>query len=134
MRNEERTILVSRQELLAHLQENRDKHREQHKAVMVAYNKNLRLKMHELAEYLELTGSSAQPFRFRDVQDKLDEVARLRPPTNHEKDYEEALSIFGWDTRQEIEIKLSEFQRYVGDNWSWKGQFLQSSVEYGVNL
>ena len=57
-------------------------------------------------------------------------MVSLPVPEDHTSDYDRVLSILEHDTRQEVELDAREFDQYVRDNWSWKGEFTATTSMY----
>lgn len=54
----------------------------------------------------------------------------LEMPKNHEDDYVRAMEMCEWEVAEEVELSEAEFQQFVQDDWSWKGQFSTSNMMY----
>lgn len=60
----------------------------------------------------------------------VDTDLQLTKPIDHIKDYDEAIAMLEWETKDEIELERNQFNCFVLDNWNWKNNFLVSNVQY----
>lgn len=51
-------------------------------------------------------------------------------PQSYEQEYEKAVSMMGWDTRDEVELTYAEFMCFVEDSWDWSDDFKAVSAFY----
>lgn len=54
----------------------------------------------------------------------------LEMPVNHEDDYVRTIEMCEWEVADEVDLSEAEFRQFVQDEWSWKGQFTASNVQY----
>lgn len=56
----------------------------------------------------------------------------LTQPQNYVASYDTAIKMLEMSADELIELTMSEFQQYVEDNWTWKGNFLASTSMYSA--
>ncbi len=61
---------------------------------------------------------------------KVDTYVDLRFPEDHTKDYDRIIDILEMTNAETVKLTLSEFDKYVRDNWEWTELFKTSSKFY----
>jgi hypothetical protein len=104
------TVKVKKSDLLAVLKENRKKHKEEYKESIRAY----RLKAADLLskELAKITAGK-----------KFNTYFDLEKPTSHEKDYDLTIKMIEMSIDEVFELRTSEFNQLVLDEWSWRSSF-----------
>jgi len=103
--------LVDREKLLAHLRANREKHEAMLREGEVLYREKLCARLQEMAD------AAAEG---QDVPDHHG----VQRPQNHLADYDRAIWLISFDTRQEIPLGAQEAQRFILDEWEWHAVFM----------
>tara|TARA_R110002072_G_scaffold51190_1_gene137051 strand:+ start:471 stop:806 length:336 start_codon:yes stop_codon:yes gene_type:complete len=62
----------------------------------------------------------------RNVDHELD----LERPSDHSDSYEQAILLMEWETRDELELSVNDFECYVCDNWDWSDTFRRNLRQY----
>lgn len=57
-------------------------------------------------------------------------LVSLPVPENHTEDYDRIISFLEHDIRDEVELSARDFDQYIRDNWSWKGEFVATTAMY----
>lgn len=112
-----KTIKIKVEDLLTHLQKNREKHVTEFNIAMSGYRKAVWEKLKELTEKAE---------RLEDIHHTLDVIR----PQSFIDSYDEAISMLQWTTDTEVELDRAEFKQYVQDEWSWANVFAASTRVY----
>ena len=111
------TVTVSKERLIATLQENRDKHRAQFEEALAGWHK-------AVIEHLEGAVEEARAGkRFRTT-------FHLPQPQDHTSEYSEIMAAVEWETADEIELDRGEFRQFVLDEWGWKRDFMTTNSMY----
>ncbi len=111
-----RSIEVAKEMLLTKLKENREKH-------IAEYN--------EAREAFHVQAAQA----LRDLADKVAKGdtclhVQLPLPTSHEDDYDTAIGMLEWETRDKVTVTTEEFESYVMDKWDWQKAFASTVSNY----
>lgn len=113
------TIKVEKQRLLDTLMTNKAKHRETFEKAQEKYREAV---IKQLDERL----AAARDGR------KIDLMFRLPEPKDYTEEYETAIAMLDWETGDTVELEQDDFERYVLDQWNWKGVFAATNATYGV--
>ena len=110
-------ITVKKAELLEKLRVNREKHQATFQTAHAGYRKALiALLTQKLADARE--GKSVAP------------RLNLVEPTSCLGDYDRAIMMLEWSTKDETQITEEEFSKYVMDNWAWRVTFDSTTSAY----
>lgn len=112
-----RNVTVSRLDLLARVQENRDRHRE----VFLSAQEGYRRKFIEVLEQRLEDARNGKHFNQR---------INLVEPMDMTKEYDRVIAMLEMSVDDQIELDASSFAAYVQDDWSWKQQFVTSNAAY----
>lgn len=111
-------------DLLAKLEVNRDQHREEAEQARRGYYVKAVEKLQELlgkAETANLDGDRTTP---------VETYVNLSFPEDHTKDYNRIIDVLEMTNAETVKLTLSEFDKYVRDNWEWTSSFKMSSEFY----
>lgn len=108
-------FLVS--ELSKKLKENRTKHIKEYKEALEGYKTKVEKKLEKML---------SDHRKGKDV----DLYIKLEKPRSYEKDYDRIIEVLEWTTAETVKLTLSEFDKYVRDNWSWTESFKLSNSNY----
>lgn len=110
-------VVVKKDALANALEQNRDAHRALFLEALEGYKTR---SVELLEEHIE---------RIR--KGKVERIAVSLPvPEDHTDDYNRALVSLEWSIFEEVELTMREFDMYVRDNWSWKGEFTATTSLY----
>lgn len=111
------TVVVQKDKLVETLTANRDAHRAIFEEALEGYKtRSIEL----LEEHIE-----------RIKKGKVERIMVSLPvPEDHTDDYDRALTSLEWSIFDEVELSMREFDQYVRDNWSWKGEFTATTSLY----
>jgi hypothetical protein len=127
-----KTINVERARLQATLATNLEIHKKEYAEARAGYEE----------KRLELLRTLAEATLFASKRENQTEEARkavhvaydafrnLDRPQDHSNEYEQAIALMEWETREKIDISISDFEKFVRDNWHWKGQFKLQHSSY----
>lgn len=141
-----RIVRVNRQSLIKTLQENLKKHVADYEEAVAGYRDMGIAKLKErhaetvskleenykkVSEVINAFDPKDPNFSASDDIVLLDRVSvRLRVPRSYAKDYEMAIDMATWDTRDELELSGAEFQCFIRDQWDWSHDFTTVSSMY----
>lgn len=116
-RNTDRTVIIKKHRLVEQLSANREKHLKEYEEMLQEYHAAAILACEErLAAIKEDSGADLH--------------IRLQPPTNHVSDYDRALMVLEYDTRDEHELTMDEFVMFIQDEWAWTSTFASNKAAY----
>lgn len=119
---------VSREDLLARLKENKQKHEAEHNEAIegwqVMYAKSLTKEAEAMKEHAAKIADGVEVGEF-------DNGSHPIRPISHVEDYERIICRMGMSKDEEIFISHSDFERYVLDNWRWKEAHTRVTRMYG---
>lgn len=110
-------ITVSKPDLLAKLNENRDKHKALYEEASTAYRGKVVEALRERADGIE-------------GGDEIDLYFDLPKPEDHTAEYDEAIESLRWHQGDEVDLSRSEFQQWVLDKWTWARSFSANTMSY----
>lgn len=118
-----KTINVERSRLLATLTANLVTHRKEYLEARSGFEtKRLEL-LRALATVTQAAVEINTEENRRAVHDAFLAYEHLEKPVDHSNEYEQAIALMQWETRDKIDISVSDFERFVRDNWNWKNKF-----------
>lgn len=112
-------VTVKRAQVLAVLQDNLKTHR----AIFLQAQEGYR---RTVIAQLEKSLADARENR------RIEQFVRLAEPIDHTHDYERTIKMLEMSVSDEVKLSEAEFACYVMDDWSWKKQFLTTSMAYGA--
>lgn len=113
------SITVDKTDLLKILNENRAKHRAVFDAAIAGYRADA---IHELNNRITLLEKGKSP--------KLG--LGMVVPQDHTRDYDRVIRMVTMHQGDTIELNEGTFAMYVEDDWSWKREFLGTSMAYAA--
>lgn len=117
----QRSVNVSRQELLTKLKENLIIHKAEYAEALIECHRKL---IEDLEETSKKVGKLTKP-------DKLKNFSfTFRFPQNHQKDYEEVIEMLEMSIDDNINLDAESFKAYIKNEWSWSGQFNSTKALY----
>lgn len=112
-----RTVTVRRDEFLARVSENRDRHRSVFEEALDGYRNRLTAELER---------------RVRDLKRgrHVDQYIGLPEPEDHTDDYDRILTMAEMSVDDTVELTDDEFAMFVMDQWRWKQSFTDSTEQY----
>lgn len=143
----ERTVQVKREQLIAQLTSNREKHLADYKIALAGYKEAAKIKLikgHEdarasLDKNLKRGLEDLDAFDSRDPRKQSDYLAlvigvnvEMKVPRNYTSQYDAAIDMANWDVRETLELTHAEFQYFVRDVWDWTNDFYTTNATYSM--
>jgi len=110
-------IRVRRDELLTKVKENRANHRAIFEEALDGYRGQA------IAELEAMLAEAKKGKRIR-------RAVSLIEPVDQTKEYDRIVKILEMSAEDVVELTEEDFAQYVMDDWRWKGQFSQSTMNY----
>lgn len=110
-------VFVKRDELIARIKENRERHRTVFEAALDGYKKQA---LKELRDRVNAIKKGQMPSLHID----------LMIPEDHTHDYDGVLDMLSMSEDPEVSISRAEFMRYVRDEWPWRRRWLDTNASY----
>lgn len=143
-------VVMSKDELLQHLTENKAKHDVILATAIAGYwdTAQSRLETRKKKFYSQLTEYTADAEKeFLRVADKIaakeelptqlsiravsiDASLGLVYPQDHSQDYDRAIRMMGSSVFDKVRLSVEEYDAYVLNNWEWKANFLATNTFY----
>lgn len=135
---ENRTVVVNRLKLLETLRANRTTHIAAYTRAISVYKQQALTQLHAAVKRATEKLTSRYEKLQREIADLTDEDIPLRSsmltlvdeinvqmpvPQLHVKEYDAAIDMAAWDTRDELELTHAEFTCFVRDAWDWRSSF-----------
>jgi hypothetical protein len=112
-------ITVSKDELLARLQENRSKHRETFDAALEGYSAHAQQILHDHLQALR--------------EGRTPEIRiTISRPEDHTRDYDRIIGMMQMHQGDKFDLDEDMYAQYVDDDWNWRRQWLQLSSTYAA--
>lgn len=115
--NPMRKVTVDKEELLAEVKENRQKHKEEYEQAVENYCKEAARRFREKVEAAEAGHPTSTSIDLDKPIEFLDE-------------YDQAIRMLEMEQNDQIELTESEFQKLVLDEWNWSSQFERHTSSY----
>ncbi len=119
MRSSLSNVLVSKEDLLSTLKENRAKHIEEYNEAVAEYK----------VAFKKLVKKLVKASKSEDISKYVDNID-LDAPFSAEKDYDRAIQMVDMSVENEIKLDATQFDCLVLDNWDWKHSFLSNKMAY----
>ena len=111
-------VRVKREELLAKVKANREKHIRDFFAATEGYKEERTRVLREALAKAETEDASK------------DLYVHLEAPHNHTEDYDRVIDLLTMSLDSEVDLPSDEFDRYARDKWGWSTAFSQSVAGY----
>lgn len=122
------TTTVKISELIRILKENRARHQELYEEATINYRKSL---VRGFSERLEQARKhESDPGHNKEP----DCCIRVLRPENHLREYDTLIQMLSMTEDKLITLDENDFAKYVRDEWTWKGSFINSVNPHGVKL
>lgn len=109
--------VMDKEKLISIVRHNRDEHAATYREAREAYREKGVSLLEKLIVKLK-DGENIRPY------------LNLPTPENHTDDYDRTIEMLEHDVRDQIELEENEFRQYVLDQWSWKENWLTSTLSY----
>lgn len=111
------TVRVDRDELLAKIKGNRDRHRSEFEQAFEGFRRKMR---ERLEEHLDMLAKGETP----------PITLNLVIPKDHTDDYDQVIEMLIMSVEESVELQHHEFAQYVRDDWGWKNEHITTSAFY----
>lgn len=125
----------SREELLARMKENRDKHALAFKQALVGYYLEVAEQAKDIAAAArKLSKASEEAAK---TADKVTSDTRntwhisASMPEDHTSDYDRVIDMFELAKMEEVTLNEHQFSQYIRDEWEWKARVFATNAFYG---
>ena len=110
-----RTIKLKKSDLISKIKSNKEAHIADYQEAVIAYKKEAEKQLKEQLEAL--------------INGNLEIRLNLISPANKSEEYDKIISMFEWETRDEVELTQEEFKEYVLDEakFAIHSKFLNST-------
>ena len=123
---------IDRLSLVEAIKNNRDAHIAEYGEAMTEYKKELHAKL--IAINAKLTNALADVSNdssgIVSAYEGVDMSVNLTKPRSFQKEYDRVLRRLAMAIDTHVVLTESEFNTYVCDEWSWKGDFMRSTAMY----
>lgn len=111
------SITVDKQELLATLQSNLEKHVAEYDETISRYPAAVATALRERADQIEAGKDVNLAFN-------------LPKPKSYADEYEDAIQMLTWEQKDSVELDQTQFKNLVQDEWHWKDGFAATTQFY----
>ena len=125
-----RTVKVKKARLMETLRSNLEIHRKEYKEARAGFEEARRHAYSELSKASQHASDADSEKARQDAAQSWNNVMRLDDPKDHSESYEQAIALMEWETRDEIELSINDFESYVRDRWDWQHHFKMSHANY----
>lgn len=125
-----KTVIVERKRLQDTLRTNRETHKTEFKESMEGFESARLDLIYKVKEQAGLASERNNKANRQKVHEAYNEFSRLEKPQDHSDDYTQAIALMEWETREQVELSVEDFERFVRDNWSWQRGFKASLRAY----
>jgi hypothetical protein len=136
-------VKMSKEVLLGAVKENKERHVALYNEAVTDYKtKSLELLAVKQKEFKATADALKKKVENSDkpvlltLPHSLLNVSEVKFPTSHEKDYDKIIRMLELSVDEQITLSDQDFEQYVLDQWSWKGEFetvFSSNKLYGVS-
>ncbi|AMV24681.1 hypothetical protein VT84_09820 [Gemmata sp. SH-PL17] len=124
---EDREVKVKRDELLAVLRENRERHIREYKAACIGYRE---VALGRLEESFQEAREVVNRLKEGQTVSVVGFRISLSVPVNYEKAYDQIIRMMEMSVDTEIVLTASQFACFVMDDWEWKEDWAASIAQY----
>lgn len=119
----QRSVNVSRTELLAKLKENLEIHRKEYAEALVEFKTRL-------VEDLKLATKKVN--KTENVEDLKNFAFHIQFPQNHEQDYLDVIEMLEMSVDETINLDSESFKAYIKNEWNWQHHFRAAKMAYAT--
>jgi hypothetical protein len=115
---EQITISVEKQKLLTALTENKKKHIQEYLETYEKWKKEVKEISQNNIKHID--------------DNKINRIAYNLPqaPNSMEEDYEQAIQMITWHTKDTIELDQQKFKAFIMDDWEWTSTWNRTKTYY----
>jgi len=119
-----RIVTVKRKDVLEKLKANRKDHKREYFVALAAYKVKMARQLKKELKRLEKT-----------PEDETYNVSVSIPvPQHHLDEYDTMIEVLTWETDDEVDFDMQEFQNFVLDKWHWKESWNQTVSTYFTSV
>jgi hypothetical protein len=119
----QRSVNVSRTELLAKLKENLEVHRREYQEALVEFKARL-------VDDLKLATKKVN--KTENVEDLKNFAFHIQFPQNHEQDYIDVIEMLEMSVDENINLDSESFKAYIKNEWNWQHHFRAAKMAYAT--
>lgn len=127
-RTQMREVKLKRDDLLTKLKENREKHVAEYRVALAGYRAQAITAVHRTCDNLM---AKLNQLQLGDAVPLPPITFDLELPENHERDYDQVITMVAMSVDDVLTLRSDEFACYVMDRWDWKDRFRITSTKYG---
>lgn len=116
-----RTVNVNRNDLLSVLKKNREQHLQEYLEARAGYQVKAIKQMKQNLKQARQGGEIIQHLG-------------LVVPLNYTDHYDIVIGMLEMDVNPHVELTQDDYNRYVMDNWDWKGSAMMANSHYSATL
>ncbi len=124
------TVIIERKRLQATLSANLEIHKKEFEEAIAGFREKRMELYRELRDVTDASIEGTSSASRKKVSDAFYTLNQLERPVNNSNSYEQAIVVMEWETRDEIELSIHEFEAYVRDNWNWTASFKNAHANY----
>lgn len=122
----------SREELLARMKENRDKHSLQFKQALVGYYLEVAEQAKDIASQArKLSKEAEEASKGNGSVDNNNFYVQAIKPEDHTADYNRVIDMFELAKQDTIKLNERQFAQFIRDEWDWKDRVYATNAFYG---
>lgn len=125
LHDREPNMEVSRLQLLAKLKENRDRHQHLYEEMCKGYTVLVEEANRNFQSMLKDAIENQQPQEVNHSKIYREAFKAAVRPTEHLSDYNESIEMLEWIKEDLVRISLSQFRKWVRDEWDWQEMFIR---------
>jgi hypothetical protein len=131
-KDEVKTTLCKRDDLIKILKENRAKHVEDFREACIGYRLELAAKIKDSIDKHRDALKSVQEAQDTDLPSAPGYVSWPPMPKSHERSYDLQIRKLELEQRDTVELEDIEFAKFVMDDWEWKNEFQTTTANYAA--
>lgn len=113
---------VNREQLLATLKQNRDKHEREYRRALNNWSKRCKSALKHRLKWFDKK-------KFRLEKFDLD-FGELPKPISYTSQYDQAIQQVEWEVETEITLTEADFKQFVLDEWGWSSHYAATTMSY----
>lgn len=114
-------VSVKVSDLKAKLIVNRTAHEKTYNEAVIGYIEGMKDYYKELNKRIQKCSTTSQ------INECWNGITKPTEPNSYVSDYDHALAMLEFETRDTLELESSTFKQLVLDQWSWKNSFVATS-------
>lgn len=112
-------VTIGKDDLLAILQHNRDRHRAVFEEAVQRYHEQALAQLNE--HIARISGARDKPIAVRVV---------LPVPEDHTEDYDRVIGMLEKHTGNAVDVTEGKYRNYVDDQWNWTNAWVANTAAY----